>query len=125
MMRAPTRRLIRSTELPLQSMNLDASEEFVSGHHDLASVSESFVARFSGMTFIVPPSSNYEEICIPGEMTDREILSEFKPQVSMLGDLFVLLHQPAQWPWSICYIRDKGGELRTISFRREDGEWHV
>lgn len=109
-------------------MKLKASQQFVVGKNNIIFVWSGFKDHFSGMNFeSTKPILQHKTL--DKAMNDKEILDQFRPEESSLGDfLFALNNEVSMLKngyANIFYIRDDKGILWAVRVLWYGGGWNV
>ena len=104
---------------------------FKEGSNTIGCVGDNFKKHFYGMEFTIPKKLSLKTKILERNMLDKDILSEFKPQESNLGELSYALQNDSillkNGYANIFYIRDKNKVLWVLNFywRSDRRVWDV
>lgn len=108
---------------------MNSNKEFKVGKHSIGWIGPNFQEHFGDMDFKKTKPKLQVKV-LERDMTDREIIAEWKPQESTLGDLLFALDNDIlskNGYANIFHIRDKKGTLWAVIVRWDSGsrEWGV
>ena len=110
---------------------LKSQDYFKEGSNTIGYVGDNFKKHFYGMEFTIPKKLSLKTKILERNMLDKDILSEFKPQESNLGELSYALQNDSillkNGYANIFYIRDKNKVLWVLYFAwcSNDRGWGV
>ncbi len=109
---------------------MNSSEYFKGGKNNIGWISYSFKDHFMDIEFTIPKKIELKTKKLERNMNDKEILAEFKPQGSSLGELAYALENnfcSKNGYANIFYIRDKSNVLWAVRARwdSDDRGWNV
>lgn len=104
---------------------------FKVGNNKIGYIGDDFQENFGDMEVVIPKKLNLKTKILKRNMTDKEILSEFKPKESNLGELAYAIENDLldtkNYNANIFYIRDKNNILWAVraAWNSGSGCWRV